>query len=152
MYEKDKGQKTNSLQVGTLVDDDAAKIKILSFDFNKAVKDTELNHSDFFCRTNDIVKPFDLAINDTNLPEFNADEKGVIANCLTRSIFNEIFIQSLDYEISDYFKHCPDNFASLDKTALLKQKNALILKVRNLDLMQRIKLINMVYLDFFKTR
>ena len=60
------------------------------FCFNKAVKDTELNHSDFFYLTNDIVKSFDPAINDTNLPDFNADEKGVIANCLTRSIFNEI--------------------------------------------------------------
>lgn len=124
MCKKENDQRANSLQIGLLGVDDAAKVR----------------------------KVLDIATDDINLPEFSADEKGLIANCMARSIFKEVFIQHLDYEIQDYFKHTPDNYVSLDKIALLKEKKNLISKVRNLDLKQRIKLINMVYQEFFKTR
>ncbi len=133
------GQKANAQQVGPLMNGVTVEDKVCS-------EDTDTRDASF--RINDGVELFNLVMTHVSLPEFSTDEKLVIANCLTRSIFNEFFLLSLDYEIYDYFKHNPDNYASLDKPVLLKKKKELIEKVKNLDMMQRIKLINRVCLEF----
>ena len=77
------------------------------------------------------------------LPEFSWEEKVDIANCMCGSVVNGGFVQSLDYEVDEYYYYFADQVLS-------NLKKELVTKIKNLDYIQRVKLLYTVDREFFK--
>ena len=89
-----------------------------------------------------LVELFETHTTDVVLPNFSFDERVVIANCICGSVLNGSFVQNLDSEVCDYI-------CDIKNQGLSDADKDFVYKVKNLDYIQRVKLLNEVYKEYF---
>ncbi len=127
----------------------SVNIKILDFAMLKLVKEVECHQGDVSFRVNKIVKMYSLAMDQISLPEFSEEEKCTLAECLTSSYVDALFVSNMHLSVQDHCYYNHDDLGSFEKSTLSKEDNALVMKVMSLDFLQRIKLIDMIDQEFF---
>ena len=138
-------------QVTEIIKDGYVEVEILSDELLFLVKEAETNCSNVSDRINDMAKLYHLILSKIELPEFSNDEKCIIANCMASSYIDDMFIQCFDIEVADYFVYCGrDEYISSDNYVLSEDEEVFVKKIKDLDYMQRVKLIDTVLTEFFE--
>lgn len=98
-----------------------------------------------------LSETFEFNTREVVLPEFNEDERFIIATCMNGSIIDGWFVRYLDEEVYDciYYGYIDDSVDDSVEPVFSDSDIELVSKVKKLDAFQRVKLLNEVYKKYF---
>ena len=124
--------------------DDKFTCTVLNRDMFEVVEHAKATGKDPSVCINDVIEIFHRIMEPIEVPEFTFDEKIVIANSLCSAMICEHFIRSLDANVCDYIK-----YYCAGKTGLTESQINFVNRIKDLDFMQRVKLVYLIRSEFF---
>ena len=124
--------------------DDKFTCTIMNDDMFEVVKHAKAIGKDPSVCINDVIEIFHRIMEPIEVPEFTSDEKNVIANCLCSAKICESYIRNLDADVCDHIK-----YYCAGKTGLTESQINFVHRIKDLDFMQRVKLVYLIRSEFF---
>lgn len=124
--------------------DDKFTCTIMNDDMFEVVKHAKATGKDPSVCINDVIEIFHRIMEPIEVPEFTSDEKNVIANCLCSAKICESYIRNLDADVCDHIK-----YYCAGKTGLTESQINFVHRIKDLDFMQRVKLVYLIRSEFF---
>ncbi len=122
--------------------DRPTKVSIYLNDVLIALQDsTKKSHNSFSARIGGIVNQYKIIMDATHLPDFSDDELEIIGNAFAGSTINGILVKYMVESVEEFMQDIV-----VDEIT----KNRIIDKIKNLDVSQRIKLLDQIFYPTLK--